>query len=381
MGVATTLELGGVDFSSCYSRTSVARVLTFRDHRIEFLMGQPTIISEDAPTAFDHHLAAFPTRHAGSVPAALPAQSGRRLPTAPPARVRQHAIRQVVIFEVAGRLSDLVQELNEAIQRALAGGPRGVVCDLSGVLEGTELASLELLATAGRHVRDWPGIPVVVASPDPQVREELHAHPLGAHLIVTESLFTAITAVLSNPTLDVQRLQLHPHPTAPRAARDYVTRTLLDWQLSRVIPFANLVVSELVASSSIHARTDIDLSVAWDRGALRLTVADHAPALPGHSHSNPHLHGRTRTVLAGLTRVFGVLPAADGGKVVWAVLEAPRQNPSTSNGMRAPTRVPQKRVGAKAIGIALDALASVPSSPGCGQNPELTTGFAVQGAQ
>jgi hypothetical protein len=29
-----------------------------------------------------------------------------------------------------------------------------------------------------------------------------------------------------------------------------------------------------VASSSVHADTDIDLSVVWDRGALRLSVGD-----------------------------------------------------------------------------------------------------------
>ena len=149
--------------------------------------------------------------------------------------------------------------------------------------------------------------------------------------------------------LDVRRLQLTPHPTAPRAARDYVTRTLLDWQLSRVIPFASLVVSDLVASSSVYAGTDIDLSVAWDRGALRLTVADHAPALARHSHSDHDLPGRTQTLLAGLTRAFGVLPTADGGKVVWAVLDAPRQSFSPSSRMRAPTHARQKRVGAEAI--------------------------------
>jgi hypothetical protein len=57
-----------------------------------------------------------------------------------------------------------------------------------------------MLAMAGRHVRDWPGIPVAVTCPDPQVREKLRAHPLGGHLIVTESIFAAVSAVLSTPT-------------------------------------------------------------------------------------------------------------------------------------------------------------------------------------
>lgn len=264
---------------------------------------------------------------------------------------------RVVVLEVSGRLSDVVQELDERIQLALAGEPRGVVCDLSDVLEGNEPATLKMLATTGRHVREWPGIRVAVACKDPQVAEALHAHPLGAHLIVTQSLFKAMTAVLSNPTLDVQKLQLSPHPTSPRAARDFLTRTLLDWQLSRVIPVASLVVSELVDSSSIHAGTPIDLSVAWDQGRLRLTVADHAPAVPGQSHPNLHLDGRTQTVLSALTRGFGVLPTEGGGKVVWAVLEAPRQNPSHNNAMAGAAPAPHKSVSAKEIRIALDTIA------------------------
>ena len=234
-----------------------------------------------------------------------------------------------MVLEVAGRLSDVVEDLDRAIQLALADGPRGVVCDLSNVLEGAEPVAVEVLATAGRHVRDWPGIPVAVACTDPQVREALAAHPLGGHLIVTASLFSAVSAVLATPTLTVESLRLAPHPTAPRASRDFVTRTLLDWRLTLVIPFASLVVSELVASSTINAGTDIDLSVVWDLEALRLTVRDHGLALPDQRHSVVDLQGRGLTVVAGLSRVFGVLPTTDGGKVLWAVLEDPKQRTST----------------------------------------------------
>ncbi|HYO17537.1 MAG TPA: ATP-binding protein [Dermatophilaceae bacterium] len=234
---------------------------------------------------------------------------------------------QVAVLEVAGRLDDAVEELDLAIQLALAETPRGVVCDLSGVLEGAEPGAVEVLATAGRHVRDWPGIPVAVACPNPWVHEALRAHPLGGQLITAESVSCAMRSVLATPHLIAQCLHLAAHPTAPRAARNFVTRTLLDWQLARIIPFASLLVSELVASSAIHSGTDIDLSVVWDREALRLTVGDHGPALPGQ-RSVPRLHGRGLTVVAGLSRAFGNLPAADGGDVVWAVLEAPRPRPS-----------------------------------------------------
>lgn len=298
------------------------------------MVQQPTF-PHDLPT--DHQVGVFPsqfpTQFAAAFPTELPAQSVGRRATSPRVRTRKRAVREVAVVEVSGQLRDVVEDLDRAIQLALAEGPRGVVCDLSAVLEGAEQVALEVLATAGRHVRDWPGVPVAVASPDRRVREALAVHPLGGHLIVAESLFSAVTAVLATSVLDVARLQLAPHPTAPRASREFVTRTLLDWRLSRVIAFASLVVSELVASSTVNAGTGIDLSVVWCDGALRLTVRDHGPGLPGQRPSPLHLHGRGLTVVAGLSRSFGVLPAADGGKVVWAVLEAPRPRPSIGRGL------------------------------------------------
>jgi hypothetical protein len=251
------------------------------------------------------------------------------VPSARKAHVRRHDIRQVAVIEVAGPLSAALDELDREIELALADGPRGVVCDLSAVVEGADPVAVEILATAGRHVRDWPGIPVALASPDPQVRAALRAHPLGTHLIVTESKFSAISAVLATPNMDIERLRLAAHPTAPRASRNFVTRTLLDWRLGRVIPFATLVVSELVSSSSVNAGTDISLSIVWDQGALRLTVRDRGPALPNQRPASLDLHGRGLNVVAGLSRSFGVLPTSDGGQTVWAVLDAPRPQLST----------------------------------------------------
>jgi hypothetical protein len=321
-----------------------------RDHRIEFVMVQPPTYPRDLPT--DRQTGRYPTQFAAAFPTELPAQSAGRRASSPRVRARKRAIREVAVVEASGLLSDVVEELDREIQLALAEGPRGLVCDLSAVLGDAGRIAIEVLATAGRHVRDWSGIPVAVASPDPAVRSALAAHPLGRHLIVAESLFSAVTAVLATPALDVERLRLAPHPTAPRASRDFVTRTLLDWRLGRAIPFASLVVSEIVASSTINAGTDIDLSVVWNLGALRLAVRDHGPALPHQRRSVLGLHGRGLTVVAGLSRVFGVMPAADGGKVVWAVLEAPRSGPSARRGARQDPRQQESPVFTDGRGLA-----------------------------
>ena len=295
-------------------------------------MAELPSIARDLPAAIDH-LAAFPTWRPSHVATKFPVPSDVLMPTGRQERVRTYATQQVVVAEVAGRLRDVVLDLDYAIQIALALGPRGVVCDLSAMLEGAEPVVVEVLATAGRHLRDWPGIPVAVACPDPQVRETLHAHPLGRHLIVTPSLLSAMTAVLATRTLTVRRKRQAPDPIAPLASRDFITRTLLDWRLSPTIPFAGLVISELVANSMMDANTDMEVSMTWDRGALRLTVRDHAPALPDQRLSNLDLRRRRLSVVAVLSRAFGFLPAADGGTLAWAVLEAHRPHLSTSNEM------------------------------------------------
>ena len=123
------------------------------------------------------------------------------------------------------------------------------------------------------------------------------------------------------PVIEWQRLA--PHPTAPRASRNFVSRTLLDWGLGRLIPSASLVVSELVTNSTIHAGSDVDLSISWNLEALRLTVRDNSFDLPRQRFSHFDQNGRGLSVVAGLSRSFGVLPT-DDGKVVWAVLNAAR---------------------------------------------------------
>jgi signal transduction histidine kinase len=244
--------------------------------------------------------------------------------------MRTYAVDEVAVLEASGLLGDTVEDLDHAIELALAEAPRGVVCDLSAVLEDADAGPVELLARVGRHVRNWAGIPVAIACPDRRVHVALAAHQVGRHLIVRESVPEAMSAVLWTRTPLVESLHLAPHPTSSRTSRDFVSRTLLDWRLGGLFPSASLVVSELVTNSTVHAGTEIDLSVAWQRPALRLTVRDHGPGLPRQREAGLEVHGRGLAIIDSLSRAFGVLPTADGGKVVWAVLEAPQSSPMSS---------------------------------------------------
>jgi hypothetical protein len=298
-------------------------------------MSQVPSVPQGPPEDFDHHVILFPTRSAAHVLANLPDPPGSAL-ISPPVGVLTHAIGRVLVLKVGGPLGAVVHDLDRAIQLALTTEPRGVVADLSAVHDGPHPRSVAVLATAGRHVRDWPGTPVAVACPDPKVRQKLAAHPLGRHLILAASLPSALSQVRATPIPAVERLRLAPHPTAPRASRSFVTRILLDWELGTLIRPAGLVVRELVANS-IHTGNDIEVSVAWNLGNLRLSVRDNSPDLPRQTHSPDDPYARRLSVLALLSRAFGVLPTADGGKDVWAVLNDARTRPSTN---------PRRAVGA-----------------------------------
>jgi anti-sigma regulatory factor (Ser/Thr protein kinase) len=282
----------------------------FRDHRIGSVMVHQSISPHHSSACSDHDNRVSPM-HPGKHPA-----SGRQA-------IRTRAIGQVTVLEVVGPLNDVAEELDQAIQLALAEGPRGVVCDLSAAPWDAKPGPVEWLAIAGRHVRHWPGIPVAVACPNPRVREALRNHPLGRHLIVSASVPSAISAVLATPISAIEWLRLAPHPTAPRASRDFVARTLQGWGLDHLTPSAALVISELVTNSTMYAGSEIVLSVALGPGAVRLTVRDKSPDLPRPRKARLGPHGRGLIIVAGFSRDFGVMPTAEGGKVVWAVMDAP----------------------------------------------------------
>ena len=61
------------------------------------------------------------------------------------------------------------------------------------------------------------------------MRDALHQLPQADHLVVTASVSEAVTILTGRPEEITVELGLAPHPTAPRAARDLVSRTLLDW--------------------------------------------------------------------------------------------------------------------------------------------------------
>jgi hypothetical protein len=229
---------------------------------------------------------------------------------------------EVAVVAGVGRLDDVAADLRRAVLLALAEDPRAVVCDLTGVTDGSDADAGLLLATIAQQVRDWPAVPVALHSPDADLRHRLRRQPLSEHVLLRATMSQAMTAVGRSAPPATATLELVPHVTASRVARDFVSRTCLDWGLAPAIASACLVVSELVTNGLRHAVTDMDLSLARHQGLLRLALRDHSDApLRLRAPDMDNVGGRGLAVVGACSRAWGVLPTADGGKVVWAVLD------------------------------------------------------------
>lgn len=127
---------------------------------------------------------------------------------------------------------------------------------------------------------------------------------------------------------------LRNRSASPAAARDFTARTLRAWGFPRLVPDAQVVVSELVTNALRHA------SPAGDPGGapilLRLVnhidpsgrlligcgVSDgseHVPALTRGDDLSAEA-GRGLHLVQALSAAWGWIPTG-GGKVVWAVFD------------------------------------------------------------
>jgi hypothetical protein len=252
----------------------------------------------------------------------------------PAAAVPDDAVRDrrdgsSVVLDVTGRFPTAASIANPHLRRALSTDPTIVRCDLTGVLGVLDEQVLAELLETGGLLEHWPGTEVTLVT-EQRVEELLLARYAGGAEVRIESAAPSRRApggrraTGREPTVRPRaQIHLEPHPLAGRTARDFVSRTCLDWQLAHGIGAAALVVSELVTNALTHAGTALDVAVSAADGRLLLGVhdgSDEPPRVPPPRSGQGRSHGLH--LVAGFSRAWGWLPRADGGKVVWAVLDA-----------------------------------------------------------
>jgi hypothetical protein len=217
---------------------------------------------------------------------------------------------------VRGMLSlRTASDLRDALLKAAAEQPRGLVCDLSQAAATRE--GLTVLHVVADRVAEWPSSPIAVVASAPPLLDQLDRLGLGHRMPVVADLGQAAAALRHSPRLLLASTQLPPTLDAPAAARAFVAAALSRWQAVGIVEGARWVVSELVTNAVVHARTDMTVRVSLTGRRVGLSVADHGRAgsirLDGDSWG--------LRVVGRLARTWGVLPRLGDGSVVWVVLD------------------------------------------------------------
>jgi anti-sigma regulatory factor (Ser/Thr protein kinase) len=122
----------------------------------------------------------------------------------------------------------------------------------------------------------------------------------------------------------------HRSTLAPRDARRFVVDTLERWGCHELIDDAALVAAELSANAVVHARSDLTVTVAQRRDAVRISVHDESSVPPRAGRAmSVTSGGRGLALVAAVASRWGS-ERLDDGKVVWAELArtAPLEDPS-----------------------------------------------------
>jgi len=118
-------------------------------------------------------------------------------------------------------------------------------------------------------------------------------------------------------------------PEAAKAARDFTTTTLREWQLDWLVQEAALIASELVTNAIRHGLggTDDGVELAWRRQAARVIcmVTDRSPLPPvlGCADSDAE-SGRGLQVVQAISAAWGWMMLSTTSKAVWATLTIQR---------------------------------------------------------
>nr|WP_240940226.1 ATP-binding protein [Planosporangium flavigriseum] len=246
----------------------------------------------------------------------------------------------VAVIRLAGELSvETAPEVRLAVATALAIQPAAVVVDLAALTAADDVVRT-VFSECARSAAAWPGCPVVLSCPSGDVAAGLDRLSVSRSVVVHPDLGQALAALeeVPAPLRLWQRLTATPSITGP-AARATVVAACETWGvgedagLQHVANRAELVVTELISNAILHAKTEIELTVALREPFLHISVADGSGAPPRlmSADSVETVGGRGLILVEALATKWGYLPTRDG-KVVWAMLrlDPPRHGPGVA---------------------------------------------------
>jgi anti-sigma regulatory factor (Ser/Thr protein kinase) len=200
-------------------------------------------------------------------------------------------------------------------------------------------STLDAVAAAGRlkpgvivldvRLDDVAGHGVLpsVRAVSPQTRIVLHAWAADVTDVPgTEQWLARLVRVVVDPAraapLDA-RLVLPDQDRSVRVARRFVNDVMTQWTLPDLVPACELVTAELVANAVQHVGGPNALELTETQSGLRVAVADAGRGMPDLQVLGPMTRrGRGLHIISAFSTSWGVDHLDDGGKLVWAEMDA-----------------------------------------------------------
>jgi anti-anti-sigma regulatory factor len=204
--------------------------------------------------------------------------------------------------------------VREALFTVLAGQPQAVVVDVAA-LTVDDPAATAVLTGITRDTADWPAAHLALCAPDDS------AWPATG--LPCWPTVPAAVAGLGRPAPELYRhLDLTPELGAARVARRLVTEACADWDLTDLAGPGCIVLTEMVNNVVAHARTPMTVLLARRAAVLSVAVRDQSPTVPRFAGpvAPTAYGGRGLLLIDSVAERWGSMEA-DGGKVVWALLD------------------------------------------------------------
>lgn len=228
--------------------------------------------------------------------------------------VHTRTVGDVIVATPVGRL-DLSTHvgLRTALVKVAADNPAALIVDVDR-LAIQDAVLVTMFAVLAGTIGDWPGIPLLLVARAPAQQGMLATAPLRRVASIHDNLTAALRACSTLPPYRYRRIHLPASALSVLRARLFVTDVVLSWNLADELDDLNSIVTELSGNAVQHARTEMWIRLSERTGKLRLSVQDQCPTLPARPG------GGLRTV-ERLSTQWGATPTANGGKVVWAMLD------------------------------------------------------------
>jgi anti-anti-sigma regulatory factor len=223
--------------------------------------------------------------------------------------------------DLAGALDgNGVAALHQSLLKCLAEQPDALIIDVSR-LQVLDPLAMTVFPAVARQAASWPGTPVLLCAPTPEVRTLLSRAAFRQLPVFVDVAAARCDARDHRITLPTLRDELLPVAGAARQARNMVTDACVRWDLPHLIGPASTVMGEFVTNAVVHAATVLTARLSLTDRYLHIAVRDGSVALPrlDHGATAAPATGRGLLLVEAVATSWGSLPA-DGGKVVWASL-------------------------------------------------------------